>query len=113
MSLQITIDGRSLCVEAGKTVLQAAQENGIYIPTLCNFPGLPNHRSCRLCIVEIEGRSTTPTACTTPVENGMVIRTDSPNVHALRVEIFKLLLLEHPASCLFCDEKGHCARLLR
>lgn len=108
MSLQITIDGRSLAVEAGKTVLQAAQENGIDIPTLCNYPGLTSHGSCRLCVVEIEGRAVTPTACTTPVEDGMVVRTDTPNIQALRVEMFKLLLSEHPASCLFCEEKDHC-----
>ena len=96
MSLQITIDGRSLRVEAGKTVLQAAQENGIDIPTLCDYPGLTSHGSCRMCLVEIDGRANTPTACTTPVEDGMVVRTDTPDVHALRVEMFKLLLSEHP-----------------
>lgn len=108
MSLQITIDGRSLHVEAGKTVLQAARENGIDIPTLCDFPGLTSHGSCRMCIVEIEGRPNTPTACTTPVAEGMVVQTDTLKVQALRTELFKLLLSEHPASCLFCEEKSHC-----
>lgn len=108
MNLHITIDGRSLSVEAGQTVLQAARKNGIDIPTLCDYPGLTSHGSCRMCIVEIEGRANTPTACTTPVEDGMVIRTDSPTVHALRVELFKLLLSEHPANCLFCPERSHC-----
>jgi NADH dehydrogenase/NADH:ubiquinone oxidoreductase subunit G len=61
MSLQITIDGLSFSVEAGKTVLQVARENRIDIPTLCDFPGLTSHGSCRMCIVEIEGRSNTPT----------------------------------------------------
>jgi predicted molibdopterin-dependent oxidoreductase YjgC len=108
MSLQITIDGRSLSVEAGKTVLQAARENGIDIPTLCDFPGLPSHGSCRMCIVEIEGRPNTPTSCTTLVEDGMIVQTNSLKVQALRTELFKLLLSEHPASCLFCEEKSHC-----
>jgi predicted molibdopterin-dependent oxidoreductase YjgC len=108
MSLQITIDGRSLCVEAGQTVLQAARENGIEIPTLCNYPGLTSHGSCRLCIVDVEGRPNMPTACTTPVEDGMIVHTDTPQVHAMRMELFKLLLSEHPASCLFCEEKSHC-----
>lgn len=108
MSLQINIDGRSLCVEAGKTVLQAARENGIEIPTLCNYPGLASHGSCRLCIVEVEGRSNLPTACTTAVEDGMTVKTNTPQVHAMRVELFKLLLSEHPASCLFCEERSHC-----
>ncbi|MGB8982783.1 MAG: 2Fe-2S iron-sulfur cluster-binding protein, partial [Anaerolineales bacterium] len=108
MSLQITIDGRSLIVEAGRTVLQAARENGIDIPTLCDFPGLKSHGSCRMCIVAIEGRPNTPTACTTLVENGMNVQTDSPNIHSLRAELLKLLLSEHPACCLFCEEKSHC-----
>lgn len=108
MTLQINIDGRSLCVEAGKTVLQAARENGIDIPTLCDFPGLTSHGSCRMCIVEIEGRPNTPTSCTTPVEDGMVVQTNSPKVHALRTDLLKLLLSEHPSSCLFCEEKSHC-----
>ena len=60
MSLQISIDGRSLSAEKGQTVLQAARENGIEIPTLCDFPGLPSHGSCRMCVVEIQGRSNTP-----------------------------------------------------
>ena len=108
MSLQITINGRSFDVEAGKTVLQVARENGIDIPTLCDFPGLASHGSCRMCIVEIDGRPNTPTACTTQVDDGMVIQTESPKAQALRVELFKLLLSEHPASCLFCPERSHC-----
>ncbi len=108
MSPQISINGRSLSVEKGKTVLQVARESGIDIPTLCNFPGLPSHGSCRMCVVEIEGRPSTPTACTTLVEEGMVVQTDSPKVTELRVELLKLLLSEHPSSCLVCPEKSHC-----
>jgi predicted molibdopterin-dependent oxidoreductase YjgC len=108
MSLQISIDGRSLSVEKGKTVLQVARENGIEIPTLCDFPGLPSHGSCRMCVVEIQGRPNTPTACTTLVEEGMVVQTHSPVVQSLRKEVLKLLLSEHPSSCLFCPEHSHC-----
>ena len=108
MTMQITIDGRSLPIEAGRTILQVARENGIDIPTLCDLPGLKSHGSCRMCIVEVEGREITPTACTTLAESGMVIHTHSPKVNALRVELFKLLLSEHPASCLFCEERSHC-----
>ena len=108
MTLQITIDGRLLQVEAGRTVLQAARENGIDIPTLCDYPGLTSHGSCRMCIVEIEGRQNTPTACTTLVENGMIVQTESPNIQALRKDLFKLLVSEHPGACLFCPEKSHC-----
>ena len=108
MSLQISIDGRSLSVEEGKTILQVARENGIDIPTLCDFPGLPSHGSCRMCIVEIQGRPSTPTACTTLVEEGMVVQTNSSTVQSLRIELLKLLLSEHPSSCLICAEKSHC-----
>jgi predicted molibdopterin-dependent oxidoreductase YjgC len=108
MSLRITIDGHTLSVEAGKTVLQAARENGIDIPTLCDFPGLTSHGSCRMCIVEIQGRPNTPSSCTTPVEDGMIVQTNTAKVHALRTELFKLLLSEHPAACLFCEEQSHC-----
>ncbi len=108
MSVQINIDGRSLSVEKGTTILQAARQNDIYIPTLCDFPGLPSRGSCRMCIVEIQGKANTPTACTTPVESGMVVQTISPKVQALRGELLQMLLAEHPSSCLFCPEKSHC-----
>jgi len=104
----IHIDNRSLWVDKGITILEAARQNGIAIPTLCDFPGLPSRGSCRLCIVEIQGRANTPTACTTPVEEGMVISTQSPKVRALRTELLQMLLAEHPSSCLFCPENDHC-----
>lgn len=106
--IDIHIDGQALQVESGLTILQAARQNGIDIPTLCDFAGLPAHGSCRLCVVEIDGRPTTPTACTTPVEAGMVISTHSPRVMALRKELIQLLLAEHPSGCLFCPERGSC-----
>lgn len=108
MSVQIHINERPLSVEQGLTILQAARLHGIYIPTLCDFPGLPSHGSCRMCLVEIEGRPNTPTACTTPVEEGMRIYTATPRVQALRSEILQMLLSEHPSSCLFCQEQDHC-----
>lgn len=104
----IHIDQRSLWVDKGVTILAAARQNGIAIPTLCDFPGLPSRGSCRMCIVEIQGRANTPTACTTPVEEGMVISTQSPKVRALRAELLQMLLAEHPSGCLFCPENGHC-----
>lgn len=108
MKLKITIDGQSLEVDSGKTILQAARENNIYIPTLCDFPNLPPHGSCRLCIVDIEGRTKTPASCTTPVQDGMVIHTNSAHLQYLRSEILKMILSEHPSCCLFCAEKDHC-----
>ncbi len=108
MNVHIIINERPLQVEKGITILQAARQHAIYIPTLCDYPGLPAHGSCRMCIVEIQGKLNTPTACTTPVEEGMVILTGSPKVQQLRDELLKMLLAEHPSSCLFCPEKGQC-----
>jgi predicted molibdopterin-dependent oxidoreductase YjgC len=108
MSILIHIDDQEIQVEKGITILQAARQNEIEIPTLCDFPGLPSHGSCRMCVVEIQGRPNMPTSCTTPVEEGMVIYTHSPKVHALRSELLQMLLSEHPSGCLFCPEKAHC-----
>lgn len=108
MSIHITIDGQKLNVDQGLTILQAARQRGIYIPTLCDYPGLPAHASCRMCIIEIQGRLNTSTACTTPAEPGMVIQTNTPRLQALRAELLQMLLADHPASCLFCQEKSHC-----
>ena len=102
MSISLTINGQQLATEAGQTVLQAARANSIYIPTLCDYPGLRPHGSCRLCIVQVKGRSITPTACTTLVEEGMVVETNTPLVKELRVEVLRMLLAEHPGNCLFC-----------
>lgn len=106
--VSIQINGQNLQVERGLTVLEAARQHEIEIPTLCDYPGLPPHGSCRLCVVEIEGRANTPTACTTPVEDGMSVRTHSPAVMALRKELLQLLLADHPSSCLYCPEKDRC-----
>ena len=67
MTINITINQRPLTVERGLSILQAARQNDIYIPTLCDYPGLPAHGSCRMCIVEIQGKHHCPTACTTQV----------------------------------------------
>ncbi len=108
MKRKITIDGQLLEVDSGITILQAARQHNIYIPTLCDYPNLPPHGSCRLCIVDIEGRIKTPASCTTPVEDGMVVHTDSAHLQYLRSEIIKMMLSEHPSCCLFCAEKDHC-----
>ncbi len=108
MSVRLTINGRRITAEGGQTVLDAARAHGIEIPTLCDYPGLPPHGSCRMCIVEIAGRPNTPTACTTPVEDGMVVETDTEKVRELRQDLLRMLLAEHPAACLFCPESGEC-----
>lgn len=107
-TLSVTIDNRKLEARPGWTILETARENGIYVPSLCTWRHLPSYGACRLCVVEVDGLRGFPTSCTTPVEDGMVIRTDTAEIRTLRQEVLKLLLSEHPASCLFCDEKGEC-----
>ena len=108
MSISITINGTVYDVEPGIMILEAARRNNIYIPTLCDYPGLPSRGSCRMCVVDIQGKPNTPTACTTPVDAGMVIQTNNPKVQALRSELLQMLLAEHPSGCLFCPEKDRC-----
>ena len=106
--LSITIDNRKIMVKPNITILQAARENDVYIPSLCTLEPLPSYGACRLCVVEVDGLRGFPTSCTTPVEDGMVIRTDTAEIRTLRQEVLKLLLSEHPASCLFCGEQDEC-----
>lgn len=108
--VSLTIDNRKVEAREGMTILQAAGKNGIYIPSLCAMEHLPSYGACRLCVVEVDGLRGFPTSCTTPVEEGMVIRTDTAEVRALRQEVLKLLLSEHPASCLFCEEQSDCKK---
>jgi predicted molibdopterin-dependent oxidoreductase YjgC len=105
----IQIDDCTLLVKPGRTILQAAQDNQIYIPHLCAHKDLLPFGGCRLCLVEVTGMRNFIPACTTPVEDGMVVRTKTPEVQNLRKEILKLILSEHPSNCLFCKEGEHCA----
>lgn len=108
MSIFLNIDGKQVKAKAGMTVLQAAKKEGIYIPTLCDHPFLEPAGSCRMCIVEIEGMRGFPTACTTPVIDGLVVKTDTPQLKSLRRNILKLTLSEHPYTCLVCDKRDQC-----
>ena len=106
--ISLILDNVKIRVRSGLTILQAARENGVYIPSLCALEHLPSYGACRLCVVEVDGLRGFPTSCTTPVEDGMVIRTDTAEIRSLRQEVLKLLLSEHPASCLFCSEQDEC-----
>ncbi len=108
--LSITIDNKQLNVRSSQTILEAARDNGIMIPSLCAMEHLPSYGACRLCVVEVDGLRGFPTSCTTPVESGMVIRTDTAELKSLRQEILRLTLGEHPASCLFCGEADECKK---
>jgi formate dehydrogenase alpha subunit len=107
-TVNINMDNRLLKVNQGLTILQAAQQNDIYIPTLCAHKDLTPFGGCRLCLVEVEGMRGFPTSCTTPVEEGMVIRTRTAQVQEERKAILQLILSEHTSSCLICDERDEC-----
>ena len=106
--IELNIDSKDIQTEEGKTVLEAALEVGIYIPTLCYDPDLEPHGGCRLCIVDIEGMSGMPTACTTPVADGMVVKTSTAAVNKVRLDIAELILADHPLDCLTCVKNQQC-----
>ena len=104
----LRIDGQRIETHRGNTVLEAAIRNGIYIPTLCYSPALRPFGACRLCIVEIEGMRGLPAACSTPVAEGMVVRTDSETLNRVRRQTLELVLSDHPLDCLACRQNGRC-----
>ena len=106
--VHITIDGQPVVARQGQTVLEAARMARINIPTLCYLERLEAIGACRLCVVEIEGTATPVTACTTPVQEGMVVTTHSPFLEEMRRETLKLLFLRHPFNCGACDINGNC-----
>jgi len=107
-TVSLTIDGREIQTIKGATVLQAALEANIYIPTLCYHRDLTPFGACRLCIVEIEKMRGFPPACTTPATEGMVVHTSTPRLQELRRNIMELILSEHPYSCLTCPKNLNC-----
>ncbi len=108
MSVTIEIDGRQLTVPEGMNLLEAALQNGIYIPHLCHHPDLPDLGSCRLCIVEVEGMEGVQPSCKLKAADGMKIITDSPRIHNLRKLAMELLLAAHPEDCSTCPKYGRC-----
>jgi formate dehydrogenase alpha subunit len=106
--LKLTIDGRELDARPDQTILEVAKENGIYIPTLCYHPRLSLLKSCRICLVDVEGAEMPMASCATPVVDGMVIQTRTERVEKMRHEALKLLLVNHPLDCPVCDAGGEC-----
>ena len=106
--VSVEIDGKPVSVKTGTSVMRAARESGIDVPKLCATDSLKSFGSCRLCVVEIEGRRGFPASCTTLVEDGMIIKTQSDSVAKLRRNVMELYISDHPLDCLTCSANGDC-----
>ncbi len=107
-AVTLEIDGETVSVPAGTSVMRAAAQAGIAIPKLCATDSLEPFGSCRLCLVEIDGRRGFPASCTTPAEAGMRVRTQSDRLAGLRRGVMELYISDHPLDCLTCAANGNC-----
>src|SRR5271155_4244763 len=107
-TVTLTIDGQKVTVPEGTSIMRAAMELGTQIPKLCATDMVDAFGSCRLCLVEIEGRAGTPASCTTPVAPGMAVHTQSTRLKALRKGVMELYISDHPLDCLTCAANGDC-----
>ena len=107
-TVTLTIDGQSVTVPEGTSIMRAAMEAGTQIPKLCATDMVDAFGSCRLCLVEIEGRAGTPASCTTPVAPGLVVHTQSKRLKKLRKGVMELYISDHPLDCLTCAANGDC-----
>ncbi|MHC4286742.1 MAG: formate dehydrogenase subunit alpha [Planctomycetota bacterium] len=106
--LNITMDGRLLKGRPGQTILEVALASGIEIPNLCHDPRLRPTGSCRLCLVEVQGQRGPVTACSFQIQDNILVKTDTPELRALRKTVLELLFYEHRGSCTTCDDNGQC-----
>lgn len=106
--LNVTIDGIQMVVEEGTTILQAAENAGIHIPTLCYLKELNPEGSCRMCLVEVEGSPKLATACSFPLAEGNVIHTNTEKIREARRSVLDLLLSNHKTNCFKCRMNGAC-----
>jgi [NiFe] hydrogenase diaphorase moiety small subunit len=104
--INFIIDGKECSAEAGKYIVEAARENGIYIPTLCNIPGVKPRGSCRICSVRVNGRLMS--ACTTPVTDGMEIENNIDEINDIRKAIVEALFVSGNHFCPSCEKSGNC-----
>ncbi|WP_137921393.1 formate dehydrogenase subunit alpha [Hydrogenophaga sp. 2FB] len=107
-TVTLTIDGSAVSVPEGTSLMRAAADAGVQVPKLCATDSLEPFGSCRLCLVEVEGRKGFPASCTTPVEAGMVVRTQTPKLQELRKGVMELYISDHPLDCLTCSANGNC-----
>ncbi|HLF71358.1 MAG TPA: formate dehydrogenase subunit alpha [Dehalococcoidia bacterium] len=107
-TVTLEIDGKAVSVPAGTSVMRAAMDLGVAVPKLCSTDSLEPFGSCRLCLVEIDGRKGTPASCTTPVEAGMKVTTQNSKLSKLRRNVMELYISDHPLDCLTCPANGDC-----
>lgn len=108
MNFPIEVNNKTIIARKGETILEALDRNGINVPTLCHMPDLYPTGSCRMCVVEVDGKPNLITACSYPVEEWMKIKTHSPRVVNARKTNVELLLSNHPDDCLYCERNGNC-----
>lgn len=106
--VQVTIDGRSVSIEAGSSIIQAADKAGVTIPRYCYHDKLAIAGNCRMCLVDVERMPKLIASCAMPVQNGMVVHTDSERIHKAREGVTEMLLENHPLDCPVCDQGGEC-----
>lgn len=106
--VKLFIDEKEVTAREGQNLMDAALSAGIYIPHLCHHPDLEPLGACNLCIVEIEGRDGVFPSCSTPVENGIRVHTDTEELKAIRRISMQLMLTEHPSDCSTCPRYGNC-----
>lgn len=106
--IKLTIDGIEVVAERETTILEAAKQVGIEIPTLCTFKNLSPCGSCRMCLVEIERLPRPQTACTVKITDGMVVKTNTDAIIRARKAVLEFLLINHPLDCPVCDKAGEC-----
>src|SRR5271170_7280716 len=104
----VTNAGGAVTAFAATQIMRAAKELGTKIPKLCATDMLEAFGSCRLCLMEIDGRAGTPASCTTPASNGMVVRTQTDRLKRLRKGVMELYISDHPLDCLTCSANGDC-----
>ncbi len=104
----LTVDGKKITAPAGTLLIEACRAHGIEIPAFCYYPGLSLQAACRMCMVRIEKIPKLQTACTTPVAEGMVVTTESPEIAQARKAMLEMVLANHPLDCPVCDAGGEC-----
>ncbi|MFZ1032497.1 MAG: 2Fe-2S iron-sulfur cluster-binding protein [Candidatus Acidiferrales bacterium] len=105
-----TLNGRQVTTAAGTLVIEAAKLQGVEVPSFCYYPGVTpaSVAACRMCLVEVEKMPKLQTACTLVATEGMVVKSDTPQVHKARKDMIEFLLSNHPLDCPVCDKGGEC-----